>query len=359
MVARPGVQVDRVEQRAPDVVLLLVVGAVADPHRPRALVAGQVVEALLGEPGLAVDPVHDLQDALLPLGHVGDEVEEVVGLPVEAERVEPPQHERGVANPREAVVPVALAARTLGQRRGGGRHQCARGRVGQPLERERASLQVGAPGVVGKGSVVEPVLPVVSGPDEAVVSLLVVAWRRVGGPRERHEEGVALLHQRAARGPRSLEADVHVGGERELQLGARAHALGLAIGGAGVLPGAGRPAVVEARLTVERHLHLPVDAANQAQHHVIGVVVGGRAPVSVGAIVLVVPGTYEEHVSDDDPAAARAPARLEHVRSRQVAPRRRHVHVRRSEPEHAGVAIEYGAKNAGRVEPRQAEPLDV
>ena len=47
LVARLGVQVDRVEHRAPDVVLLLVVGAVADPHRPRALVAGQVVERLL------------------------------------------------------------------------------------------------------------------------------------------------------------------------------------------------------------------------------------------------------------------------------------------------------------------------
>ena len=39
-------------------------------------------------------------------------------LPVEAERVQRAQHERGVADPRVAVVPVALAARRLGERRG-------------------------------------------------------------------------------------------------------------------------------------------------------------------------------------------------------------------------------------------------
>ena len=48
-VARARVQVDRVEQRAPDVVLVLVVGVVADPHRAGALVAVEVVEHLLVE----------------------------------------------------------------------------------------------------------------------------------------------------------------------------------------------------------------------------------------------------------------------------------------------------------------------
>ena len=67
LIARAGVQVDRVEHRAPDVVLALVPGAVPDPHRPRVVVAGQVVEHLLLEPALAADPVHDLQRALLGL----------------------------------------------------------------------------------------------------------------------------------------------------------------------------------------------------------------------------------------------------------------------------------------------------
>ena len=113
-VARLRVQVDRVEHGAPHVVLDLVVRAVADPNRPRPLVARQVVERPLLEHVLAAHPVHHLE-LVLAAGHVGDEVEEVVGLPVEAQRVEAPQGERRVAQPAVAVVPVALAAGRLGQ----------------------------------------------------------------------------------------------------------------------------------------------------------------------------------------------------------------------------------------------------
>ena len=49
LVARLGVQVDRVQDRAPDVVLALVERAVADPYRPGALVAVEVVERVLGQ----------------------------------------------------------------------------------------------------------------------------------------------------------------------------------------------------------------------------------------------------------------------------------------------------------------------
>ena len=59
-----GVQVERVEHRAVDVVLALLVGVVADPHRARTLIAGEVVERLLGEVALAADAVHDLQRAV-------------------------------------------------------------------------------------------------------------------------------------------------------------------------------------------------------------------------------------------------------------------------------------------------------
>ena len=224
VVARLGVEVERVEDRAPHVVLVLVVGAVADADRRGALVAGQVVERLLGQLVLAADAVHDLELRLLALGHVGHEVEEVVGLPVEPQRVEAPEHEGGVADPGVAVVPVALAARGLGQRGGGRGHQRAGGRVGEALERQRAALEVGAPGVVGELAVVEPVLPVVRGPDQAVVGVLVGRGRRVLGPRQRHEQRVALLHHRPRGGPRALDAHVEVGGQPQLDV----HALGLA-----------------------------------------------------------------------------------------------------------------------------------
>ena len=112
--ARAHVQVDAVEQGTPDVVLALVVGVVAHAHGPCVLVSREMVEDLLGELGLATDPVHHLQrGAVLHL--VGDEVEEAVRLEVEPERVEAPQREGGVAHPAVAVVPVAFAAGSLRQ----------------------------------------------------------------------------------------------------------------------------------------------------------------------------------------------------------------------------------------------------
>jgi len=64
-VARLCVQVDGIEHRAPDVVLLLAVGAVADPDRAGALVAAQVIQRFLIELGFAADAVHHLQVAVL------------------------------------------------------------------------------------------------------------------------------------------------------------------------------------------------------------------------------------------------------------------------------------------------------
>lgn len=84
MIRRPRVQVDRVQQGTPDVVLLLVVRGVADPDRPGLGVTGQVIELDLLQLRLAADPVHDL-DLVVPLGDVGDEGEEVQRLPVESQ----------------------------------------------------------------------------------------------------------------------------------------------------------------------------------------------------------------------------------------------------------------------------------
>ena len=160
LVARARVQVDRVEHRAPDVVL--------HPGRRRRCRSAPAARrrsrtggrAPARRASLAADPVHDLKLALVALHHVGDEVEEVVRLLVEAERVERPEHEGGVADPAVAIVPVAVAAGRLGQRGGGRGDHRARGRVGQALERQRAALEVGAPGVVREAAVLEPLLPV-------------------------------------------------------------------------------------------------------------------------------------------------------------------------------------------------------
>ena len=138
--APPGVEQDRVEHGAVDVVLPLVVGAVADAHRAGAVVAGQVVERALRQVAAPVDAVHDLQPAVIDGLEVGDELQELVGLPVEVQPVERLEREGRVAHPRVAVVPVPLAARRLRQRRREGGHRRAGRHVGQALDREGRAL---------------------------------------------------------------------------------------------------------------------------------------------------------------------------------------------------------------------------
>ena len=174
--------VDGLQHGAPDVVLALGIGLVADPDRPGPVVSAEVVQDPLVEHPLTVHPVHHL-DLVIALGDVGQEPEEVVRLPVEAQRVQAPQGERGVAQPAVAVVPVALAVRHLGQRRAGrGDHGPAR-RERQALQGQRAALQVAAPRMVREAAAGQPVLPVVRGPDQPALRLLVVctgagAWSR-------------------------------------------------------------------------------------------------------------------------------------------------------------------------------------
>ena len=227
-----GVQVHRVEQRAPHVVLLLGVGGVPDPHRTGVGVARQVVELGLLEVGLPADAVHDLQVVVL-LGDVGDEREEVDRLPVEAEGVHPPQGEGGVPDPGEAVVVVAVAARRLRERRAARRHHGARRRVGESLQGQRAALQVAAPRVVGELAARQPVLPVVGRPHLPLVRVGEGGRRHGATPGQGDEADVALLEQGAGAGLPALEAQSHVGGEGELDVQARA------VGALGARPGPG------------------------------------------------------------------------------------------------------------------------
>ena len=67
----PG-QVQGVHHLADHVVLHLADGPVADPHRPRPGVPGEVVEDPLGQVTAAVDGVHDLQ----VLGVAGDRAQQ-------------------------------------------------------------------------------------------------------------------------------------------------------------------------------------------------------------------------------------------------------------------------------------------
>ena len=267
----------------------------------------------------------------------------------------------GVAQPAVAVVPVALAVRHLGQRRGGrGDHGAAR-RERQALQGQRAALQVPAPRMVREAAPGQPVLPVVRGPHQPALRLLVAERRLVHGPGQRDEVVLAFPHQGPGHGPAALETDPHVGGQGQpdpgLRAGRPAHRLGVAA--VGVLPGALQAAVVEDRLAVEGDLHLAGDAADGAQQHMVGVVVGRRPAVRVGQLDVVMPRPHQQRVAHHQPPGGRPPAGLQHHRAGQVAAGRGHVDPFRAEPEPAGRAVQHRAEHARRVQPGQAHPLHV
>src|SRR5690606_23821448 len=267
------------------------------------------------------------------------------------------QRHRGVADPRVAVVPVAVAARGLRQRRRRRGRDRAGGRERQALEGQRAALQVAAPRVVGEAAPVQPVLPVVDRPDEPLVRLLVGRGGRVLAPRQRDEAGLALRQQRAGRGERPLEPDVHVGGEP--QVDAVSAREGLVVPGAGVLPAGGRPAVVEHRHAVEPDLDLAVHAPHHPQQDVVGGVVRRGPAVGVGTFRLGVPRPHGGGARHPPPGAVHPPGGLQHHGAGDVAPRGGHLRARRADPEVPGVAVQQRAEHAGRVHAGQAHPLDV
>ena len=134
---RLGLRLGLVERRhhlAVDVELELAGGGVADAHGCRALVTREPVDLPLVEAALAGGPVHDLHLR----GIAGDGPQQPVppghGLVVEAAAHQRLEGQRGVAQPAEPVVPVAVAAEGLGQRRGRGRHDPAGRLVGQRLQ---------------------------------------------------------------------------------------------------------------------------------------------------------------------------------------------------------------------------------
>ena len=218
----PGtaVQVGRVEQDPPHILLALVPGAVADPDRPGPVVARQVVEDLLGELALAADPVHDLQVLLLSR-HVRQEVEEVVGFPVQAQRVQAPQHERGIAEPGVPVVIGAVPAGRLRQGAGRGRQQRPGGRVDQALQRQRRPQQVLAPRVIGEVAAAEPFVPEVAGCGQPVVRLAERLRRGRIAPGQGAEHLLSGPQPAARDRPRALEPEIQVGGQPDLRRAAQ------------------------------------------------------------------------------------------------------------------------------------------
>src|SRR5712692_6429707 len=111
-------------------------------------------------------------------------------------------------------------------------------------------------------------------------------------------------------------------------------------------------------MAVEAQLDAPDHAFRGAEEDVLGLLVGGRAPVRPGAPLAVVPGSDAQTIADDQPARAGPPGRLQYERAGEVAAPCRDHHSAGGKPERAGRAIEDGRKNARAVGAREAHPLD-
>ncbi len=96
-----------------DIVLALIEGSVPDPDGLSSHVPRQLRDQNLGQIAAPVDPVHDLQGAVIVALEVGDELHELVRLPVETQEVQRLEGERRVPDPRVPVVPIALTTRRL------------------------------------------------------------------------------------------------------------------------------------------------------------------------------------------------------------------------------------------------------
>ena len=169
---------------------------------------------------------------------------------------------------------------------------------------------------------------------------------------------VALDHAGAGVETPALDPGPQVGGDAQLDGGAVAGGDDLAVPVAFVLPVGLDAGVVEHRIAGHGQVDRPAHAPDRAQQAVLGVVVGRRAAVGLGALGEVVPGTHAQGVADDEPAGAGLPGRLDHQAARQVAAGRGHHLVVGADAERPGAAVEQGAEDGRRVGPGHAHPLD-
>ena len=215
--------VQRVHHLAVDVELQLARGCVADAHRRGFLVARQPVEGQLGHAPLAGEPVHDLHLLRAAGNRAHQPVAPSHRLFVVAGVHHREKRERRVAQPAEAVVPVAHAADELRQRRRRRSDDSAGGRERQRLEDEQrlVDLVVVVAEVRADARPVQPVLLRVAERLLRVDLRGQVAMRREPGQHEGDPLAlteVELRHRRhvlAADRNRSAEAQSVGAGDRD------------------------------------------------------------------------------------------------------------------------------------------------
>ena len=338
----PRVDPDRLEHPAVDVELNLVAGPVADSHRLRAAVARQLRQLALARVLRAVEAVEHLEPRLGQARGVHQPPEEGVRLVVVAEpqhRVERPAR---VAQPGEAVVPVAAAADPLRQRGGRRGDDRSRRREGEQLERQRAAGDGLRPGAL-VAEAPGPLRPEAPGELEPPLRVLATGdhGRLAGGAGQREHGALAGRQRELAADRTVVQLAVARAEETEherLGPGLREPAA------RATLDARLRPAVVEARLEGPPQRDRPVecfDLPHQLAHR--------RDP----------PAVAERHrVRHAHAPLGGGEGRLEDVRIVEVAP----LGLERGgrlEPERAAaLGVQDPREHRRRVEVRQAEPVD-
>ena len=265
------------------------------------------------------------------------------------------QRERRVAHPGVPVVPVAFAARRLGQRGRERRHRRAGRHIREPLDRQRRALDRLPPPMIGDPRPTQPVPPEHRGAGNAVVRLIeVFRCRETLAPRERAVQPLAGAQHVTGSHPVAFDAQVHVRAEPDREVGT--FRIGGVEGPIQQGPVGRCPAVVEDRLADQFHLDPAVDALGRAHQHVTGIVVRRRARVR-GDRVGPERRPHDQGIADDDPTRRRFPRGLEHVRARFVAVGARDVDAERAKAKRARPTIEQTREHARRVELGHAQPV--
>ena len=181
-----------------------------------------MVEDLLLEIGAAVDRVHDLERARLALmalaEAVGQPAPEGAGLLGEPEPEERIDGERCVADPGEAVVPVALAAELLGEARGRCGDERAGRLVRQELQRQRRTPHdLAPPSLVARRG--DPPQPVVDRLVQELARVVLGVRSRLLALLEDERRALPLIEEEGCAHAflRAFERDV--GRERQREIG--------------------------------------------------------------------------------------------------------------------------------------------
>jgi hypothetical protein len=258
--------------------------------------------------------------------------------------VERLQGERRVADPRIAVVPVALAAGGLRQRRCERRDGRAGWQIGEALDGQGRALDRVSQPVIRDPGGAEPAAPELDRGGHSRLRLLVIGGcRELLGPGEGAVSLFSRLEDVASAYALPLDVQREVGRQAESLPGPGR------VGGMAVSvvhrPLRGLAAVPEGRLADDLDLDVALEALDRPHQHVVCVIVGGRPRVR-GDLVLVIPWPDGQRVTDLNPPGRRLPGRQEDVRARLIRTRRRMVEPKRREAEEACLAVEEAAEDA-------------